>query len=270
MTKIDLVPFGGLGNRMRVLNSAIFLGKETKLEISVCWFKKAELYADFHEIFETAGCSIDFKKGLKNKIWQMFFKQIYIFKYPRFYKFLLSFFYDEIILDKDLIKISQIDLKESLKNKKRVLIATCYEFFPFPDFNNFKLNYHLIDKINYFEVNKSYIGIHIRRTDHLEIKSESTLENYYEELDNQLKINPNVRFYLATDDFNTKRDFLEKYQGRVKVQDVSLERTSEEGIFGAVIDIYNLSRCSKIICNPKSSFAVMASKIGSIKPIIKV
>lgn len=270
MTKIEIVPFGGLGNRMRVLNSVLFLNKEFESEISMFWFKKAELYADFFEIFESAGYPFTIIRGIRYKICRFFFKQIYMFKYPRLYKTILSVFYDEILLDKDIKGMEPLKLLQKISNKKKVLIATCYDFFPYPDFNNFKLNLHLIEKINEFGINTSFVGVHIRRTDHSEIKGESTLESYINEIDKEIELNPQVRFYLATDDLHVKQELSAKYSARLKVQDVSLERTSEEGIFGAVIDIYNLSHCSKIICNPKSSFAVMASKIGIKKPIIKV
>lgn len=270
MIKIDVVPFGGLGNRLRVLNSALFLGKEVESEIRLFWFKKSELYASFYKLFRGCGFRVTVVRGLLYYFAKLLLKHIYIQKYPQIYRLFLSLFYDKVLFDIDLKNSNGTLILNEILSSKRVLIATCYEFFPFSNFNNFILNPEIQNSIDSFQISRNYIGVHVRMSDHVEIRNESSIQNYIDAIDFEIQKDNQIQLYLSTDDAQIKQFLKDKYSKRIKTQDVSLVRDSEIGIIGAIIDIYNLSRCSKIICNPKSSFAVMASRLGSPKTIIKV
>lgn len=268
--KISVVPFGGLGNRMRVLNSAFYLSKDIHAETTLVWLKKAELNADFFRIFEHTSFHFKLLRGFRYKVFLKFVKHIYINKYPKLYRFILGIFFDKILFDFDVQSLSFDTLIQQISSSKSVLIATCYEFYPFPGFDNFKLNKELEAKINSFQIPEGSIGVHIRRTDHVDIIKESSLENYHVEMRKYIAENQNVNFYLATDDAAVKAKFLDIYNSRIITQDAPLNRDSEAGIFGGIVDIYNLARCYKIICNVKSSFAVTAKLIGKEKELINV
>ncbi|MFN8429937.1 MAG: hypothetical protein U0V04_08165 [Spirosomataceae bacterium] len=268
--RLTIIPFGGLGNRLRVLNSAIYFSKEIDSEIELIWFKKAELFADFQQIFDGVGANLKITKGIKYKILKLTTKHIYVQKYEKLFRLVFRLFYDEVLFDSDISGTTYKEIFKRINNGKSVLIATCYQFYGFPNFNNFTVKKMLREEIDSFGIDENYVGIHIRMTDHSEIMNESPLENYKRKMLESLEINPQTKFYLSSDDDSVKERLNNEFGERIKVQEVPLERSSIEGIFGAIIDVYNLSRCSAIICNPKSSFAIMASQIGNPKPLIIV
>jgi len=269
MGKLTIVPFGGLGNRLRAFNSSLYLSKDLGLELQLVWIKKFELNAGINDLYKDLGGEVNIVKGLKYHLFKYFLKHIYIQKYPKIYFFFLSFFYDLILFDEDLINGDYELLKNRFKGKSNILIATCYAFYPFESFNNLILKDQIRTSIDNIVLPNKAVGVHIRRTDHSEIIKESGIESYLEKMNEEIILDKNTAFYLATDDCEVKNEIFSKFPN-VYANPTILNRDSLEGIIGAVIDIYKLSECSKIICNPKSSFATTAQNIGVKKQLIIV
>lgn len=51
MKELTIVPYGGLANRMRAMNSAIEYAKTLNCPLQVVWFCNKELNALFDELF---------------------------------------------------------------------------------------------------------------------------------------------------------------------------------------------------------------------------
>jgi len=271
MPKITVVPFGGLGNRMRVLNSVFYLNKDIgQVPITLVWLIKAELGASFGSLFQSAGFSYNLLSGFKYRLFLKLVKHIFICRYPRLYKFVFSFFYDLILFDDDILEMSKSAKYTIIARAKNVLIVTCYSFYPFPDFNNFTPNSEIIKRVNMLKIPANTVGIHIRRTDHAVIIKESGLTKFEEKIKEQKAFDSSINFYLATDDSEVKDYFRKLIGDSLITQETELLRSSENGVQGAFIDVLALSRCSKIICNLKSSFAEMALLIGNKKECIEV
>ncbi|MFT4733221.1 MAG: hypothetical protein ACI9K1_000172 [Arcticibacterium sp.] len=268
--QVDVVPFGGLGNRMRVLNSSFELNKSLKTSLGVIWLVKAELNAPFFTLFKETQHAFSLIKGLKYRLFLPFFKHIYVHRFPHLHKAILGLIYDQILFDDDVFGRSENEILALLKGKKRVLIATCYAFFPFDNFDNFVLSEKLQHRLTELSLPSRAVGIHIRRTDHAEIIKDSSLEKYDIAIAKEISLNPSVTFYLATDDYKVKTHYKQMLGTKLITQNFELSRASSEGVENAIIDIYGLARCTKLICNSKSSFAVAAQKIGSTKEIIEV
>ena len=113
-------------------------------------------------------------------------------------------------------------------------------------------------------------GVHIRRTDHIELIQSSPLEAFIEVMQNLVRENPAARFFLATDDVGVKRQLISQFKDRIITQEIELSRNSDSGMTGAVTDIYCLAKTRIIICSSKSSFATTALLIGKQKEIIEV
>lgn len=267
---ITIVPFGGLGNRMRVMNSGFYLARALDASVSIIWLQKAELNASLSSLFSSIGFSYRLVSGFRYALSLRFLKHIFIQKYPAFYRFFLQFFYDCILFDDELKTISQEKLIQKIGDSKRIFIATCYAFYPFDSFDNYLINSSLKEKVEALDLPENTIGVHIRRTDHVDIIQESSLESYIEKMKIEQQKNKDVCFYIATDDDSVKNELKTIFGQKIRTQSVELSRATEEGIFGAVVDIYALARCSKIICNTKSSFATTAQQLGSAKEIIEV
>ena len=264
------MPFGGLGNRMRVMNSGFHLSRALDTSVSIIWLQKAELNASLSSLFSNVGFSYRLVSGFRYALSLCFLKHIFIQKYPTFYRFFLRFFYDCILFDDELKMISQEKLIQKIGNSKHIFIATCYAFYPFDSFDNYLINNDLKEKVDAINLPENTIGVHIRRTDHVYIIQESSFENYIEKMKIEQHKNKDVCFYVATDDDSVKQELKTIFGQKIRTQNIELSRATEEGIFGAVVDIYALARCSKIICNTKSSFATTAQQLGSTKEIIEV
>ena len=85
----------------------------------------------------------------------------------------------------------------------------------------------------------------------------------------ELEARPDVRFFLATDDAEIKRRLLDRFgEDRIITARMELRRDSQEGMKGAVLDLFALSRTEKIIGSYYSSYSEIAAELGGIELII--
>ncbi|GAF04931.1 O-fucosyltransferase family protein [Saccharicrinis fermentans] len=85
-----------------------------------------------------------------------------------------------------------------------------------------------------------------------------------EAIEKQLALDPNVKFFLATDDKDIKKELLEKYPKHIFTNETPLSRNSAEGIKGALVDFLCLSNAKLIIGSSSSSFSSEAANYGNI------
>ncbi len=112
------------------------------------------------------------------------------------------------------------------------------------------------------------IGVHIRRTDHLVVIAKTPLEKFFTIMDKELKKDPNVKFFIASDDDRVKDQLVEKYQDRILMESpLKADRSTSNGMKKAMIDLYALANTQKIIGTGLSTFTQMASEINGIELI---
>jgi len=130
-----------------------------------------------------------------------------------------------------------------------------------------------IDKIYNINFNNNTVGIHIRRGD----AWNSTCKNQFKVsddqsffclLDEEIDKNPNVNFFLSTDSEETNEIFLNKYRDKIFY---NTNKTFFNSVCmyepkynqdDAVVDLFLLSKTSKIIGSNWSSFSSVSSKIS--------
>lgn len=116
---------------------------------------------------------------------------------------------------------------------------------------------------------KNLVGVQIRRTDHVGSIKHSLTAHFEKKIDGLIKANPQIKFFLATDDKNEERHFIKKYGDKILVQkDKIWDRSSKEGMQAAVIDFICLASCEYILGSYNSTFGEMAAKYGNIEEII--
>lgn len=269
---LTLIPYGGLGNRLRVLNSAFLLGKDLGAELKLIWFKKWELNSDLEALFATTGYVYTPASPLTVALLKPFLKHIWIQKYESMYRKTLNLFYDKVYFDSDVTALTPAQLWEDACRYRRVLIATCYQFYDFENFDNYEVAPAIRQRIDNLTKNfdSHTVGVHIRRTDHIALIEASPVELFVEHMTRMVEEDSAVKFFLATDDESVKQSMLQQFGERLLTQQTPLTRDSHEGMVGAVVDIYALSKTRTIICTTKSSFAKMAAMIGDPKEIIEV
>lgn len=109
------------------------------------------------------------------------------------------------------------------------------------------------------------IGLHIRRTDHVILakrKGNFTSDKFFFNIiSKELEINPDTKFYLATDNIDTQNIFITKYPNNILIRhkieksDNSWRNTT---LKDAGIDLYILSHCHHIEGSFHSSFSRIA------------
>ena len=108
------------------------------------------------------------------------------------------------------------------------------------------------------------IGVLIRRADPEPARSLSTTEKFISRMRHEIEIDPKVRFYLATDDWNEQKNLQDVFGDRILSQaGKTLNRSSWEGIHSSIIDIICLSKTKYILGSYHSVFSRFAADYGS-------
>lgn len=263
---IIINPIGGLANRMRAIASGISLSQDFKLNIrEFIWPVNSDLYCPFNELFEPInGISV---KNISNA------KQLFLYDQPRKKNFYLSGILQHNrysgIIDDFHEPVKDVITAYSHSNKP-LLIQSGFVFYDFP---NELYKSLFVPKEQILDIArkrlKNYnnvIGLHIRRTDNAISIDRSPLNLFEDAIKSELNNDPDVKFYVATDDDSTKKYLTDKF-GRniILCSDKTAVRNTKEGIKEALVELLTLSRCKKIYGSYWSSFSEAAAILGDTK-----
>lgn len=112
---------------------------------------------------------------------------------------------------------------------------------------------------------ENVVGVHIRRSDNVNAIAYSPIELFERRINAEIKSNADVKFFLASDDAEVKEYLANKFHDRILTLDVA-ERSAENGVHDAVVDLFLLASTSKIYGSYWSSFSEVAAHIGK-KPL---
>lgn len=262
---ITIKPFGGLGNRMRALDSSYWLAKELDEPIHLIWEKNTELNCSFQKLFEIPrGMTYEEHSASKNKV--ALIKRLN--KGLRAVGFKIPKGFDHYLFEKDIIELRKrsFDFKE-IEKYNNVYINTSE---PFHQTNNafsfFKPVITLQKVIDAYtqQFSQNTIGIHIRRTDNENAIKYSPLTDFLDIMKKEIVKNPEINFFLATDSAEVNDRIKDSMGDRIITHPKVLDRNSDQGIEDALVDIYCLSECNKIIGSYFSSFSEVAAQINNI------
>lgn len=160
--------------------------------------------------------------------------------------------------------------KSIIKNKKIDYKGCSVKKDFTPKYDKLKLKPYLekiiLDKLNI--LNKNYISVHIRRTDHIQLAKKNNSftsdEEFYEFID---KCNKNI--YIATDNKTTYDNFKKKYLQRIKfdyhkVNNNNLRKTSLQD---AIIDIFMCVYADDFMGSGWSSFSTLIKNLRKLQNI---
>lgn len=266
---ITFVPTGGLANKMRATLSIIQLSQEHKCNLQIYWIKSRICNCYFSDIFD----AFDIQDvNLESISFSLSKAHLYYDEKRNFY---IPWLLRKFTFDKQFINLNKKRSESIRKNdsiNENIYINSCGRFYD----NNtlkikdiFKPKADIQKRINATTQNfdNNTIGIHIRRTDNIKSIKNSPVSMFIEKAENELNKTPNCKIYLATDDLGVKKMFIQKFPEKILYNKTPLKRNSLDGMIGAVIDLWCLSKTSKIYGSSHSSFSGMASIIGD-KPLI--
>lgn len=160
---------------------------------------------------------------------------------------------------------------EALKRYRKIFISSWDHFYPSSGFNqNFVPVNALLSKIEEItSINKDLIGVHIRRSDHDHSIERSPLWRFIELMEEEIELDPQLKFFLATDSPEVQTTLKKQFPNRIVTHSkMSLDRNDPRAIQDAVIDLYCLAACRKLIGSYRSSYSDMAWKLRGIDKII--
>lgn len=258
MKHIYCQPLGGLCNRMRVIVSSIILAKKLNRKLYILWTQDSSLNSVFSDLFQPISFNIiDCKlSSIKYKFIYHYIKDLkkcqilndnWIQENARGLNFDT---WKDKILDKDIFIYSNLDIIYG------------------GDYTIFKPLDSVVKTLNNISIDSHTIGLHIRRTDNINAVKYSPTKLFFNKIYEEISINKNVKFYLATDDPNEENQFIQEFGDRIIIyKKHSLDRNNPIAIKDALVDLYNLSCCTKIYGSYYSSFSDTAALWSGIDKI---
>ncbi len=255
---------------MRAIGSAMILAEKRGEKVLVYWKVAPELGCPFEELFEkpAAFSLVNYRSD---------------YYPPKMFRQLTS----RRLGNEEIRSVRTVDglPDDFIKTlPKRLYIATEEHFFPNRDYSAFSPQKRLLKKVSALTGpytlpdpaadtdaghTNHLIGVHIRRTDNKPAIGKRSTNAFLSAMEAEIASDPDVRFYLATDDLSEEKTLREHFPGKIiSNEGRDLSRDSVTGIQDALIDLYSLSRCSKIIGSFYSSFTDLAADIRGIPLIV--
>lgn len=261
---ITVKPYGGLGNRIRVLYSVLALNEHLKDQIKIYWECSSELNCPFEKLFICPEkCQVvNIQQGLKRSIKRYGLNRLHFAK-------LRSLKYDVVIYDDDVNRLKEDNnlVVEQWKDKS-VYIETCYSFFsPQPGLNLLEPTKSIRQNAEeiYSTFSANTYGIHIRTK--IPVSNRVSPPDAFRQLiKNRIETDETVQFFLTTDSRDIEKDFADEFQDKIiTTGEKKLDRNSAEGIESALVDMLCLSKTKKIYGSYWSSFSSVPGLFTGVK-----
>lgn len=270
--KITLAPCAGLCNRINAMMHAITLSDAFDYEIDIFWEKTSDCSAEFTDLF----MPIDTERVNVYKLNRFYLKpacrrNFFITNFFRKFHFdgsytgaqlsgtdIRSFITDNPTLSSIYIsssnRFSLPELPQSLKSLGKVFIPQ----------SNIETKIKAITDM----YSSNTVGIHIRRSDNVLAIKNNPIEKFTTQIDNELLLDSNCRFYVASDSEDEKNYLKSKYGDCIITKDSNLTRNSLDGIVDAVVELYCLARTNKIYGCTNSTYSTVASRLYDIPLVL--
>ncbi len=264
---IELTVRAGLCNRMREIDSALTLSRVTNKRLKVYWLKNKNLNCPYGQLFEPIeGVRIvDIESSRKRAFGSPSSLWYRIRKRARLRPVDLFLGNEEIRRYRD----AGTDLASVVSQAKRCGIETFMRFYgPAPCYDDLKPKKEILRQVEGTIgglAPAKLIGVHIRRGDNDAAIQVSPVEAFIERMRLEVDQDPEVSFFLATDDPATERRVKECFPGKVLTRAKVLARDRPEGVRDALVDLLVLSRCRLILGSYWSSFSDTASELAGAK-----
>lgn len=268
---IVLAPRGGLCNRLRTLLSVV--GFPVPTTCRVLWARNEECYARFDELFEPlsvahvsmedcpwwAAVARRRNLHLPHLVRQLMgYEQYEDLRSPEVYLSLLELLRSHYGSDGRREGIASAKLFISSSTELRHYPREAYDLLrPLP-----VIAERIAALRNQFAAHT--VGVHIRRTDHRASIAHSPDTAFLRAMDEEVRRDPTVRFFLATDDDALKQRLKERYPDRLITQPQTPPRNTLDGMRAAVIDLWCLAATQKLLGSYGSSFTDTAAEMGNV------
>ncbi len=268
-----LCPMGGLANRMRAIDSSISLCRRFDRPLRIVWIRDSrQIAARFSDLFEpvhSPGVSLREASPLDRlllapPVWRRNAKIPLLWQLSRF-----GVAERRLSIPRGLSLQREDAVPPQFARRNRTIFLhawwqmvpteDCYSFFhPLPSLRA------EIDALASSFAESRCVGVHVRRGDHAHAIRRSPVEAFEARMDALLASGEADSFFLATDDSDVRERLSRRYGPRLLFRDGSSDRSTLAGMRGAVVDLWTLSRCARILASAGSTFAPTAAVLGAI------
>lgn len=263
---ITVEPIGGLGNRMRAVESGIALGRELGCAVRVIWTRTPDFGCAFRALFSPiAGVPVIERGRWQNRALRRL--ELRLGCYSR----------DIRQAEMDRLRAGARDREQpvpggplfdfrALRSERSTLLVTCDGFH---DFAGGFAHFVPVDALRQAvaaqraRFGPRTLGVHVRRTDHL-ARLRSPLEAFVERMESERAAQPDTSFYLATDAPEVEAELRRRFGADVLSRPGCLDRSRPAAASDAVIDLWTLAGTEKILGSYFSSFSETAASVGGI------
>ena len=252
---LTIVPRYGLANRMRALASGLILGEALQYKSCFYWEENELCNCSFTKLFDSDLTEVG-RPLMETTEDQIFFSKeemmggIIEIGDEEKDKCLIVESFNPVMLE----GTDREDFQRLFSNKLKEV------FSPSPEV-----------KSKFVDLPENCTGVHVRRTDNVSSRRESTDEAFFVSMDKVLEEDSETKFYLATDSPEGKESMILKYgNSKIITREIDSRRSRDTGIIDALVDIFMLSKTNKILGSYGSSFSAISGSLGGISqfPVI--
>ncbi len=264
---IIIEPCAGLGNKLLGLGSAYAVARKLNRELIVMWKREVGCNVRAAELFELPMRVMEVSENGYSKEPVAHFAGGFVMKKWRrgSERFLECGEVEEIKKQhgyEGLQNVIRDTPRIYLKSFGPIceLDASCYTFL--------KPAHSVEEKGRelFLKIGAHTVGVHIRRTDHVEAIAKSPLSLFVEYMRRELAADAETDFFVATDDAGVKEELRRQVPADKLIfyENGVIDRNSKEGLVDAYIEMLALSRGKKILGSFNSTFSLLPSYIGAI------
>ena len=240
MDKLTLIPIGGLANRIYAITSAIAYCQVHSIPLKIMWFKDWGMGADFHTLFKLLPTikDVEIKDGKWYDYLMLDKPRRKNFWFPILWQMIA---FDHRIYEKDIYRFKEPqDIFTNFEKGKFIYLIHLAKFYDAPNMlkaiePNKQIQTRITERIKDFT--EYTIGIHIRRTDNIASIQHSPLTFFIENMEKEIRLHPEVTFYVATDAEKDKAQLKKQCKERIITSPYKAERSMSEGIMEAITEM---------------------------------
>lgn len=257
---ITVLPEGGLCNRMRVVASAQLLAEALGQPMRVLWYRTPDFNARFDAIFDMANLPFAVVEGdAMSRLQRGLFR----------IREQVARIGGALVLGPKETRPGHFNWEAALRTspKQDVFVRTNSRLKKAAGmYNLFRPSGEAAEILERLgpQLRRS-IGVHIRGTDNEKAKAESTLDRFITLMREAAEDSPDAIFFLATDEPQARDRLLSLFGEKVwEYPKRAYSRNDPTAITDAVVDLYALGWCQRLIGSYWSSFTDTAAELNDI------
>ncbi len=267
-----LCPMGGLANRMRAIDSALALCRRFDRPLEIVWIRDArQINARFSDLFDPPGrpgvslreATLLDRLRFAPPVWRRNAKLPLLWQFLRFGSRRRLSVARGLALQREGVVPPPFALRD-----RTVFLPAWWQIVPTEEryafFRPIAPLRAEIDALAGSLPPGPVARVPVRRGDHAQAIRNSPIEAFEARMDALLATGGAASFFLATDDPGVRDRLARRYGPRLRFRDGSSDRSSADGMRGAVVDLWTLSRCSRILASAGSTFAPTAAALGAV------